>query len=74
LGIDFAFPEDFERLALGVVVEAGEAGEGVIAWESGRDDLVDEPTAAADVNDLALGEVCHERGSEGAHACSRSGM
>ena len=46
-------PEDLEGVALGVVLEAGEAKEGGVARMWWGDDLVDEVLAGADVDDLA---------------------
>jgi hypothetical protein len=46
-------PQDLEGVALGVVLEAGEAQEGGVAGVRGEDDLVHEVLAGAHVHDLA---------------------
>ncbi len=51
LRVEFQFPNDFERLALGVVVKAGQADERACAW--GWLDGLDEVSAGADADNLA---------------------
>jgi hypothetical protein len=45
-GVELVLPEDLEGVALGVVLEAGEAQEGGVAGLRRGDDLVDEVLAA----------------------------
>ena len=52
-GVYLPLPEDLQLLALGVIVEAGEADAGLLAGLGGRDDLRDEVLARADPGDLA---------------------
>ena len=72
---EFILPEDFEFLALGVVVRAGEADAGGLAGFGGRDDLFDQPVAGADAHHfadarVALGEVGVEGGGGGRLQCA----
>jgi hypothetical protein len=54
-GVDLALPEDGQLFALGVVVEAGEADEGLLGRARWRDDLLDEEGAGADAHELTGG-------------------
>jgi hypothetical protein len=52
LGIDFGLPEDFEGLALGVVVEAREPNQGSVVWGGRRSNVFDKILPLAGVNDV----------------------
>jgi hypothetical protein len=63
LGVDLLLPERLELLALGVVVEAGQADERLLRGGRWRDDLFYEVLAGADANHLAgLGNGHAHRG------------
>lgn len=47
--VDLVVPEDVERLALGVVIGAGETDQGRVA-RVGVEDFLDEPAAGADLD------------------------
>jgi len=51
--VDLALPENGKLFALRVVVEAGEADERLLGGAGGRSDLLDEPRARADADELA---------------------
>ena len=51
MGVGFALPNYFEGLALGVVIDAGEANDCLLAGDRGRDDFVDEVAALPDEDD-----------------------
>ena len=53
LGVDFLLPEHLERLALGVVVEAGQPHEGGVIPGRARDDLFHEVLSLPDADDLS---------------------
>jgi hypothetical protein len=53
LGVEFLLPEDRELVALGVVVEAGEADQGAVVVGAAAGDVLDEPPAHAHLDDLA---------------------
>jgi hypothetical protein len=52
LGVHLFLPENFEAVALGVVVQAGGADEGLVAGFGREDDLLDQVAARADARDL----------------------
>ncbi len=61
LGIDFLLPEHLQRLALGVVVEAGHPHEGRVVTGAGSDDIFDQILPLAYTDDLAgLGCFWHD--------------
>jgi hypothetical protein len=60
--VDLVVPEHFQRLALGVVVGAGETDEAGVPGGPWHDDFLDEPAPRADLHQLAgLRTVLRER-------------
>ena len=53
--VELVVPEDLERLALGVVVRAGQLHDGRTGRRPDLDDLLDEPTPRAHLHQLAHG-------------------
>ena len=53
--VELVVPEDVQRLALGVVVRAGQPDERRLAGSRGLDDLLDEPSPRAHLDQFAQG-------------------
>ncbi len=51
--VELVVPEDVERLALGVVVRAGQPDERGLPARLGLDDFLDEPAPRADLHEFA---------------------
>jgi len=67
--VDLALPQHLERVALGVVFEAGQAHQRAVAWCGRGGDVFDQVLARADVDDVArLGAGSNMDGSSGDRA------
>jgi len=50
--VDLVVPEDVQRLALGVVIGTGQSDETRLAGHGGRNDVLDQPSPGADLDQL----------------------